>query len=417
VLSAYSEILRRPGAVWMTSTAFLARLPMSMLGLGQVLLVSAQTGSYALAGALAATGALANAVFGPLLGRAVDRYGQSRVLPLMTAGHVVGVISFILLVLGDGPTWSLFLAVAVSGGLFPSIGSMVRARWAYLLAGQPQSLRTAFAFESVLDEAIYVAGPPLATVLAVSLVDYGALVAVAFLLSVGTALFLRSRSTEPPPARHSQHSGGSALRFPGVLAVSVSFVFLGALFGSFEVVTVAFADEYDVRAWTGGLLGVYALASGISGLVLGALHLRIGLQRQLLWASLALAVATIPFPFISSPWLLALQCALAGIAVSPVLISGFSLVERLVPNARMTEALIWTNTGLGLGIAMAAALSGAVIDARGASTAYWICVAAAALTFLTVAASIRHLDRAWAAAHDGAEAVEDPSPAREVSPG
>jgi MFS family permease len=417
VLSAYSDILRRPGAVWMTSTAFLARLPMSMLGLGEVLLVSAQTGSYALAGALAAAGALANAVVGPLLGRAVDRYGQSRVLPLMTAGHVVGVIAFILLVLDDGPTWSLFLAVTVSGGLFPSIGSMVRARWAYLLAGEPQSLRTAFAFESVLDEAIYVAGPPLATVLAVSLVDYGALVAVAFLLSVGTALFLRSRSTEPPPARHSQHAGGSALRFPGVLAVSLAFVFLGALFGSFEVVTVAFADEYDVRGWTGGLLGLYALASGISGLVLGALHLRIGLQRQLLWASMALAAATIPFPFISSPWVLALQCMLAGIAVSPVLISGFSLVERLVPNARMTEALIWTNTGLGVGIAIASALAGAVIDARGASTAYWICVAAAALTFLTVLAFIRHLDRAWARAHEAADPAPAGSPASEVSPG
>jgi predicted MFS family arabinose efflux permease len=257
----------------------------------------------------------------------------------------------------------------------------------------------------------------LATVLAVSLVDYGALVAVAFLLSVGTALFLRSRSTEPPPARHSQHAGGSALRFPGVLAVSLAFVFLGALFGSFEVVTVAFADEYDVRGWTGGLLGLYALASGISGLVLGALHLRIGLQRQLLWASMALAAATIPFPFISSPWVLALQCMLAGIAVSPVLISGFSLVERLVPNARMTEALIWTNTGLGVGIAIASALAGAVIDARGASTAYWICVAAAALTFLTVVAFIRHLDRAWARAHEAADPALDASAASEVSPG
>jgi MFS family permease len=193
-------------------------------------------------------------------------------------------------------------------------------------------------------------------------------------------------------------------------------VFLGALFGSFEVVTVAFADEYDVRGWTGGLLGLYALASGISGLVLGALHLQIGLQRQLLWASMALAAATIPFPFISSPWLLALQCMLAGIAVSPVLISGFSLVERLVPNARMTEALIWTNTGLGVGIAIAAALSGAVIDAAGASTAYWICVAAAALTFVTVLASIRHLDRAWDAAHATADLDRDPSEASGAHP-
>ena len=67
-------------------TGFVARFPMSMIGLGEVLLVSSQTGSYALAGALSAVGALANAVFGPMFGRAVDRFGQSRVLPVLVTG-------------------------------------------------------------------------------------------------------------------------------------------------------------------------------------------------------------------------------------------------------------------------------------------------------------------------------------------
>ena len=53
-----------------------------------------------------------------------------------------------------------------------------------------------------------------------------------------------------------------------------------------------------------------------------------------------MAVATIGFPFIRSPWLLGVQCLLAGLAVSPVLISGFALIERLIPNARMTEGLV-----------------------------------------------------------------------------
>ena len=401
MLTPYVDVLRRPGAFRMSSTGFLARFPMSMIGLGEVLLVSIQTGSYALAGALSATGALANAAFGPLLGRATDRYGQRTVLPLLVAVHVVGLVGFIVLVRASAPTPALFASVIVSGGTFPNLGALVRARWAFLLAGDPPALRTAFALESVLDEVIYVAGPPLATVLAVSVVDYGALAAVAVLLLLGTAAFIGSRETEPPAGGISRRGEGSALRFPGVLPVTIAFVLMGGLFGAFEVVTVAFADEQGVRGWTGLLLGLYALASGISGVVLGAVHLHAPLHRQLLVFSGLLAVVTIPFPFLHSPWLLGVASLVAGLAVSPVLINGFALIERLVPNDRMTEGLVWTNTGIGVGLAASAALAGAVIDARGASTAYWICVVSAALTFVVVLVSAPALDRAWTSAHAG----------------
>ncbi len=408
MFSAYGDVLRRPGALAMSSAGFVARLPMAMLGLGEVLFVSSQTGSYGLAGALSAASALANAFLGPFLGRAVDRFGQSRVLPLLVAGNVAGLLLFVLLVDHGAPTWSLFAAILLSGALFPNYGAMTRSRWAFLLAGDPPSLRTAFALESVLDEFIYVCGPPLATILAVSVVDWGALAASAVLLIVGTMLFVRQRGTEPPAGGDRHVGAGTALRFPGVAQVTLAFVLLGGLFGSFEVVTVAFADENGVRGWTGLLLGLYALASGISGVVLGALHMRTPLYRQFLLATAALAVITVPFPFIRSPLLLGVQCLVAGIAVSPVLINGFSLIERLTPNARMTEGLTWAGTGIGVGLAVAAALSGQVIDHAGASTAYWICVGSAVLTFLVTLASYPTLHRAWDRAHSGTLSA-DPS--------
>jgi len=383
----------------MSNAALLARLPMSMLGLGEVLLVSSKTGSYALAGALSATGALANAAFGPMFGRAVDRFGQRHTLPLLVAGHVLGLIAFVGLVQLHAPSWSLFAAVIFSGGLFPNVGAMVRARWAFLLAGDPPALRTAFAYESVIDEFVYVAGPPLATVLAVSVVDFGALAAVAILLIVGSALFVRLPRTEPPAGGDTHRGAGSALWFPGVLSVSIAFVFLGALFGSFEVVTVAFADEHGVRGWTGLLLGLYALSSGLAGVILGSARMRAPLHRQFLVATGLLALSTIAFPLIGNPWWLGVQCLIAGLVVSPVLINGYALIERLVPNARMTEGLVWTNTGLGLGLAVSAALAGYVIDHSGASTAYWICFGSALLTFLTVLLCLPALNRAWASAH------------------
>src|ERR1700689_260509 len=66
---------------WRFSVAgVIGRLPMSMYGLGTVLLISAGTGRYGLAGTVAAAGALGNAFFAPQLGRLVDRLGQHRVL-------------------------------------------------------------------------------------------------------------------------------------------------------------------------------------------------------------------------------------------------------------------------------------------------------------------------------------------------
>ncbi len=56
----------------------------------------------------------------------------------------------------------LFL-LAIPAGCMPTIGAMVRARWTELYRGQPQ-LRTAFAFESVLDEVFFIAGPVISVV-------------------------------------------------------------------------------------------------------------------------------------------------------------------------------------------------------------------------------------------------------------
>jgi MFS family permease len=195
-----------------------------------------------------------------------------------------------------------------------------------------------------------------------------------------------------------------------VAAVTVVFIMLGGLFGSFEVVTVAFAQHHGIEGAAGWLLGLYSLGSAIAGLTLGALRLKTALNRQLLVTSAVLALVMLPFTFITSVWVLGVVSLMSGLACSPVLISAFSLVERLVPNARLTEGLVWTNAGLGLGLALAAALSGHVIDTRGPNTAYLISTACAVGAFLAVALTSRSLDRAWRGA------VETPQRPTERTP-
>jgi predicted MFS family arabinose efflux permease len=180
--------------------------------------------------------------------------------------------------------------------------------------------------------------------------------------------------------------------------VMVAMVAIGGVFGSFEVVTVAFSQEQGQPGATGILLALYALGSLVAGVVVGALHLHAPLHRQLLVAAALLAVVTLPFPFVGSVPAMAVVAFLAGVAVSPVLISTFALVERLVPAARLTEGLTLATSGIGVGLAVSASAAGALIDARGAATAYLVTAASGVLTLLAAGLGTRVLGRAEAAA-------------------
>ncbi len=416
MLTPYADLLRRPGTLRFSAAGFVQRLPMSMLGLGVVLFLTLRGQSYGLAGAVSATGALATAVIGPFLSRAIDRYTQHRVLPWAVTFSVVMQSAFVALVLVEAPVWTWFVAIALGEGFVPAVGSLIRARWAYVLT-EAHDVRTAFALESVIDEVVFVAGPPVATLLAVSWESWGAIVASILLLIVGTVLLVPQRSTEPPAAGPEHHEGRAAIRYAGVPLVFAVFILVGGVFGSTEVSTVAFAQEYDVRAWTGLLLALYALGSGISGLVLGTLHPRLPLHRQWMVALTALAVVGLPFPFVRSVVVLGAFSLLAGVAVAPTLITGMALVERLVPAQRLTEGLTVAMAGLTVGFAAGTTVSGLVIDARGASAAFGVLTVCAVLAALLAASGVRRLGRSLAVAdRERAEAEAEAGEAGDAGP-
>jgi predicted MFS family arabinose efflux permease len=256
-------------------------------------------------------------------------------------------------------------------------------------------VRTAFAFESVLDEVIFVVGPPVATLLAVSVAPSAAIVAAVLLLAGGTALLVPQRATEPPPAGIEHREGKAAIRYSGVPLVFAAFLLLGVIFGAYEVITVAFAAEQGHRAVAGLLLAAYALGSGVAGLALGATHPRIPLPRQFLFALTGIAVVALPFPFVHHLWLLGVLGFVAGLAVAPSLITGMALTEQLVPSTRLTEGLTVVVAGIALGVAVGASLVGPIIDAHGASPAYYVVTAAGLCAGLVGWAGSRRLRRSY----------------------
>ena len=69
----YLHVLRTPHALPMVLAAFIGRLPLSMVGLGSVLLIASESGSYGYGGAVAATGAITTAISGQSGSAVLDR--------------------------------------------------------------------------------------------------------------------------------------------------------------------------------------------------------------------------------------------------------------------------------------------------------------------------------------------------------
>jgi predicted MFS family arabinose efflux permease len=401
----YIQVLRRPGAARFSAAGMLARMQMSMAGLGAVMLLSAERGSFAVAGTVSSIYALSAAAISPQISRLIDIRGQRRVVPKQLLLHVPAITAMIIFAVYTPMTWPIFALAFLAGASQPIIGPLVRTRWSAMLSGDP-ALRTAFAWESLIDEAVFIIGPPLATVIALQLFPAAALSLATVLLIIGTLLLLTQRSTEPPPSGRSRGQGGRpAILLPGVAGITAIFALMGGIFGSFEVTTVAFAKEAGHSGVAGLLLALYAFGSLLAGLVFGVANIKSSLLKQFGVSISVLAVVTLPMSFLPNVWFVGGGLMLAGVACSPALISGMSLVERIVPAHRLTETMSWTGSGMAVGIAMATPLAGLVIDARGASHAYWVTSGCAIGAFLVALLVLRSLRRSIAGATE-IEALE-----------
>ena len=380
ILSTYRRALETPGAIRFSASGALARMPISMTGLGIVIFVSARTGSYGVATGVSAAYVVANAVGGIPLARLVDRRGQRRILAPTVALSVVALVVLVVAVESDAAAPVPHLLAALSGVTMPNIGAAVRARWSYVAADR-RVLDTAFALEAVNDEVVFIVGPTLVALLSAAWHPWAGLATAALFATVGTALLVAQRSTEPP-LRRTERVHRSPMPWRAVAPLAVSALSLGGLLGACEVATVAFADEQGRKALAGVLLAVWALGSLLAGLVVGAVTFRRSPAQRYRIGSVALVALMLPLPFVDSLLALGFFLLLCGFAISPTLIAAITWTQTLVPEDRLNEGIAAVTTGLVAGIAPGAALVGVVVDARGASASFWVPVGIAAVGVL-----------------------------------
>jgi MFS family permease len=159
-----SALLSAPGAQPLLASSIVARLPLAMFSIALLVHTQRLTGSFAVAGLTCSAYAICGAISAPVLGRLVDRRGQTRVLcagSVLTAAALIGVG----LLPTETPATVLLALASCAGLTTPPLPGCVRTLLPKI-AARPSDLPALFALESTMLELAFVFGPPLALGLA-----------------------------------------------------------------------------------------------------------------------------------------------------------------------------------------------------------------------------------------------------------
>jgi MFS family permease len=363
-------ILSAPGARALLGSSILARLPLAMFSIA--LLVNAQrlTGSFAVAGLVTGAYAISAAVSAPMLGRVVDRCGQTGVLVgTATVTALALVITGVLP--ASTPPLVLIGLGAVTGMATPPLSACVRTLLPSIVA-DPGRLPALFAFESTVLEVTFVLGPPLALGVGAVWSTGAALAASGVVMLVCTVAFAvqpasRAWRAEPSAPRRR----GGSLRTPAILTLALIELGTGIVFGATDVGVTAAAKALGSTAAAGPLLGLWGVGSLLGGIA--ATRLGGGARHAggliLLLAALALAHGAL---MLSTGSVLAIGAVIliAGGTIAPTAATIYAMVDRSAPAGEHAEAFSWVETASSSGAALGAAVAGALSQTAGAQAAF-----------------------------------------------
>ncbi len=365
LLARYGALLRGTGAGPALAASLLGRLSLGTTGLALLLLVEASSGSYAVAGTVAAAYAVSFAGFAPARARSADRRGPRGVLIVCGVTHPVVLGVLVLLASRDVGTVPLLLVTVAAGATVPPLGGVMRALWAGLAETDERvDLTTAYSLEAVLIELCFVFGPLLVAVLSAVSGPSAAVLAAGLLVLVG-ALGLAATPALRAVVPHPSAVKGAAgpLSSPAVRGLLLTVLTMGAGFGALEVAVVAFAEEHGGRASTGAvLLAVWSAGSILGGLVYGAVHSSVPHVRQLPVLVAALAVGSALPVLAPGTVTMGVLLVLYGTTIAPYTACNSVLLGRSTPPGTVTEAFAWSGSAIFGGAGLGNVLAGYVVE-------------------------------------------------------
>jgi MFS family permease len=353
----YRALLATPWVPWLLATSMVARAPMGMTTLAMIL-VFASSGSYAHAGAVVAVFILGSGVSGPLLGRALDRFGYRAVLVPCSIAFAGATVALALTADQGGAT--VYLVALLTGIVQPPMSTAARSLWAVVLEGPRREAM--YALEATLQELVFIAGPAIVAAVAAALNAKASLVASGVLAALGTIAYVASPATARRPLLEHERPPRTGLFVPDFVRMLVVGAVLVAALSIVEVGIVKFMSGDHASAGSGIAFAVWSSGSLIGGAIYGARSRAIGL------AALTLVVALGFAALAASPdrVVLVVVLGVGGLAIAPLLAGLYLRTGAAAPEGRSAEAFGWLATGLLVGGAAGSAVGGLVVSSAGA---------------------------------------------------
>ena len=381
-LAAYRVLPARAGWGYLIATS-LGRLPLSMMPLAILTLATASTGSIALAGVAAAAAALGEAVGAPTSGALTDRFGQRPVLLTGVVLNVVFAVAFVATI-AEAPDALIIALAGVTGLSLPQVGPLSRVRW---MAMSRDDLSAAFAFEGVTDEVVYIVGPALVGILAVTVSPEVALLAAAGLIAVFVTQFALHPSARFTVRRDAAADASADTALPlsttarraiGALVLG-GMLAMGTFFGASQAGLTSFALANGLGDSGSLLYAVMAVGSAATTVAMVALPDHIGFPTRWVIAGAGMALGAVGMMLAPNVWILLVWAIIAGAFQGPALLTIFSVAGSIAQPGRAGILMTLTGSGVVMGVAVGTSLGGALAAEGGSTAAFGLVVAAAAV--------------------------------------
>lgn len=352
-----------PGLVGYTHmvVSFFGRLPTSMIIIGVLTLIVAETGSVETAAYCSACLAIANGFGNIIIGRLTDRFGQRAPLLVFAPLNILALLLLVWFAPREPSTVALMAMSAFIGVTTSPIGPLSRVRW-YPIASRAQ-LPAAMSWETVNDELIFVLGPAAVGILAAAVSPSLPLLVAAGMVLTCVFPFALSRHARGPAILDDDEPRPSF--FSVVVRVRTplaAMFFMGMFFGAMQTTVTAFAESHDLAGLGGLIYAALGLSAALTALMAVALPDRLGYNRRILLGGCGLVVGAATCAIAANGPILALLLLVAGIFIGPLGVSIFTLAGRWAPRGGdgvANTAIVSANV---LGVASASAIVGQFVD-------------------------------------------------------
>lgn len=375
------------------SMAF-ARLPTGVTTIVLVLFVSQFYGA-AVSGIATAAFTAGMAVFGPLFGRVVDRGHGPAVLRILALSQMAAMFALVGGVVGG---LSSALAIAASflcGALMPPIAGVTRSLWPTML--DARLVPTAYNFEVLIVDALYVTGPLLASIfVAFNVPEWGLLFTTAGSMAGSLALAglkpvnehaklnrerIGREGLHAEKAAIADDEGNAPVAKAALLTLPVALLLAAPLTkfcysGWVETLYPLYYSDMGNAALSSIAISVWSIGSCVGVLLFARLQppaRRISRPRQLAIFTAGFVATTLLTSIgLDNIVVMCVAIFIIGAAAAPGDNLYYQLAGELAPQERQAEMFSWLNTCTSIGFAAGAFFAGVSAETCGWLAAFML---------------------------------------------